>query len=190
MGVGMAVKANEIERGGQQFCMGSRRQGEVGQGCFQGLYGLGQTGDCLQWVGRCPHLRTPTHTHTHSFLGLSVSGGEKGAVLVLETSGPMAFFARRRLEMAWFPWCEPLGKPQGENESGGLSLNSKEQLSQPLPRGIRCPRGTAGSRSLSPTHTHITTHAHTPTHTHTQSLTPIISSYLEPQKETQTRGLL
>lgn len=140
------------------------------------------------WEDAPPPMHT--YTHTHSFLGLSVSGGEKGAVLVLETSGPMAFFARRGLEMAQFPWCEPLGKPQGENEHGGFSLNSKEQLSQPLPRWSRCPRGTAGSRSLSPTHTHIPIHAHTPTHTHTQSLMPIISSYLEPQKETQTRGLL
>lgn len=37
-------------------------------------------------------------------------------MLVLETGGLTALFARRGLEMAQFPWSEPLEKPQGVKE--------------------------------------------------------------------------
>lgn len=65
----------------------------------------------------------PLHSHTHTArisLSLPVSRGEEGAMLALQTDGPMAFFARNGLQMAQFPWSEPIEKPPKEEEEGSL----------------------------------------------------------------------
>lgn len=41
-------------------------------------------------------------------------------MLALQTDGPMAFFARNGLQMAQFPWSEPIEKPPKEEEEGSL----------------------------------------------------------------------
>ena len=57
---------------------------------------------------KLPPLHSYKHTqHAHISLSLPVSGGEEGAMLALQTDGPMAFFARNGLQMAQFPDLNP-----------------------------------------------------------------------------------
>ena len=130
----------------------------MGQGCILRTTRLGAgPGEYCQWVERTPHV--------HNFPGPPNHRWGKGAILVLETGGLVAFFARRGLEMSQFPWSEPLEKLQGVKERVLLpEIKTATLTALPAsPYESRCLRGTAGSRSLI-TQTHV--HAHTHTHTH------------------------